>query len=56
MLTLKYFSKHTFSLRNALESAKIYHEISKSGSTAIIFTLKIFRLYGNLAVEAKGFL
>ena len=47
ILTSKYLSKYTFSLRNALSPQKVYHEIRKSGSTVKIF-LEIFKLYGNL--------
>ena len=39
---MKYFSKHTFNLRNALSQQKLYHEIKK---TVKKFTLEIFRLY-----------
>ena len=46
ILALKYLSKHTFSLRNALSLQKFYPRIRKSGSATKIFTLKKFRLYG----------
>ena len=48
ILTSKYLSKHTFSLRNALSLQKFYLEIKKSGSTTKLFTLEKFRLYGIL--------
>ena len=48
ILTLKYLSKHTFSLRNALSLQKFYLGIKKSGSTTKLFTLEKFRLYGIL--------
>ena len=40
ILTSKYLSKHTFSLRNTLSPQKLYLGIKKSGSTMKLFTLK----------------
>ena len=40
ILALKYLSKHTLSLRNALNLQKFHPRIRKSGSAAKIFTLE----------------
>ena len=45
MSTLKYLSKHAFSLRNALSLQKFYHKARKSDSTTILLLMKYMVSY-----------